>query len=71
MKLDFKLDWKVILEFEPNDFILYVTLLGIEYNVLLQKAQEYNCNVGVFTAYARDRYLVNILRFQVRGIDLG
>ena len=36
----------------------------------LQKAREYNCNDGVFTAYARDRYLVNFVRFQVRGIDL-
>ena len=37
----------------------------------LQKAREYSCNAGLFTTYARDRYLVNILRFQVRGIDLG
>ena len=27
MKLDFKFDWKVLLEFELNDFTLYVTLL--------------------------------------------
>jgi len=29
MKLDLKIDWKVLLEFELNDFTLYATLLGI------------------------------------------
>ena len=36
MKLDFKFDWKVLLEFELNDFTLYVTLLGIEHNFLME-----------------------------------
>ena len=36
MKLDLKFDWKVLLEFELNDFTLYVTLLGIEHNVLME-----------------------------------
>ena len=40
MKLDFKWDQKVILEFELNDFTLYVTLLGIEHNVLITKKHE-------------------------------
>ena len=35
MKLDFKFDCKVLLEFELNEFILYVMLLGIEHNVLI------------------------------------
>jgi len=35
MKLDFKFDWKVHLEFELNEFTLYVTLVGIELNVLI------------------------------------
>jgi len=35
MKLDFKFDWKVFLEFELNEFTLYDVLLGIEHNVLI------------------------------------
>ena len=35
MKLDYKFDWKVLLEFELNEFTLYATLLGIEHNVLI------------------------------------
>jgi len=35
MKLDFKFDWKVLLKFELNEFTLYVTLLGIKYNILI------------------------------------
>jgi len=27
MKLDFKFDWKVLIEFELNEFTLYVMLL--------------------------------------------
>jgi len=38
MKLNFKWDSKVILEFEPNDFTLYIMLLGIEHNVLIAKS---------------------------------
>ena len=35
MKLDFKFDWKLLLEFELNEFTLYITLQGTEYNVLI------------------------------------
>jgi len=28
----------------------------------LQIAQDYDCNAGIFISYARDQYLVNILR---------
>ena len=35
MKLDFMFDWKVLLEFELNEFTFYVTLLVIEYNILI------------------------------------
>ena len=35
MKLDFKFDLEVLLEFELNEVTLYVTLLGIEHNVLI------------------------------------
>jgi len=35
MKLDFKLDYKVLLEFELNEFTLYVACLGIEHNILI------------------------------------
>jgi len=38
MELDFKWDWKVILEFELNDFTFYVMLLGIKHNVLITKS---------------------------------
>ena len=54
MKLDFKFDWKLFLEFELNEFTLYVTLLGI--------ARDYDCNAEIFISYARDRYSVNIIR---------
>jgi len=35
MKLDLKFDLKVFLEFELNEFTLYVTLLGIEHGILI------------------------------------
>ena len=35
MKLDFKFDWEVLLEFELNDFTIYIMLLGIDHNVLI------------------------------------
>ena len=35
MKFDFKFDSKVLLEFEMNEFTLYVMLLGIEHNILI------------------------------------
>ena len=40
MKLDFKFEWKVLLEFELNDFTLYVMLLGIEHNILIANSMR-------------------------------
>ena len=37
MKLDLKFDWEVLLEFELNEVTLYVMLLGIDHNVLIEK----------------------------------
>ena len=38
MKLDFKFDWEVFLEFEQNEVTLYVMLLKIEHNILIAKS---------------------------------
>ena len=62
MKLDFKFDWKVLLEFELNEFTLYITLLGIEHNVLIANRTRFDCNVRIFISHARDQYSVNIIR---------
>jgi len=48
MKLDFKWDSKVILEFEPNDFTLNVALLGIEHKVFDCKKHD---NIIVMMGY--------------------
>ena len=54
MKLDFKFDWEVLLEFELNEVTLCIMLLGIEHNILIAKARDYDCNAWVFTSYGRD-----------------
>ena len=40
MKLDFKFDWKVLLEFELNKFTLHVRFLGTEHNVLIANSMR-------------------------------
>jgi len=38
MKLDFKFDWEVLLEFELNEVTFYIMFLGIEHNILIAKS---------------------------------
>ena len=57
-KFDFKWDWKVILESEPNDLTFYIALLGMEDNALIAKSTR---NTIVMLGYLS----------HVWGIDLG
>ena len=47
LKLNFKLDWKVLLEFGLNEFTLYITLLGIEYNILVNILRILECEGSI------------------------
>ena len=40
MKLDFKFDWEVLLEFKLNEVTLYIMLLGIEHNFLIENRKR-------------------------------
>ena len=40
MKLDFKFGWEVLLEVELNEITLYVTLLGVEHNILIANSMR-------------------------------
>jgi len=57
MKLDFKWDWKVILESEPNDVTLYIALLGIEHNILIVESTR---NIIVLLGYVSHVWGINL-----------